>query len=105
MTDFYNAFLSMLMFNQHADNVTMLFVDAHPQGGLDDVWRTLFGKLLVSAIPTGNVVRKAYFSITMGFLLVLKLAMRILLLVVHSEGHACLPLERCCAPQVLQAAV
>jgi hypothetical protein len=27
------------------------------------------------------------------------------ILVVHSNGHACLPHKRCCAPQVLQAAV
>lgn len=45
MTDFYSAFLAMLIFNQHPDDVTVLFVDAHPQGGLDDTWRTLFGKV------------------------------------------------------------
>ena len=45
MTDFYNAFLAMLTFDQHPDNVTVLWVDAHPQGGLDDTWKNLFGKV------------------------------------------------------------
>ena len=45
MTDFYNAFLAMIMFNQHPDDITVLYVDAHPKGGLDDTWNTLFNKV------------------------------------------------------------
>ncbi|XP_046382192.2 beta-1,2-xylosyltransferase RCN11-like [Haliotis rufescens] len=44
MTDFYNAFLMMLVFDQHPDNMTVLWVDAHPQGGLDETWNVLFGE-------------------------------------------------------------
>nr|KAG5698185.1 hypothetical protein BaRGS_030548 [Batillaria attramentaria] len=59
MTDFYNAFLAMLAFDQHPDDVTILWVDAHPKGGLDDVWTTLFGRAYRAARlpgPTRNYV-------------------------------------------------
>ena len=46
MTDYFNAFLAMIMFDQHPDDVTILWVDAHPEGGLDDVWTKLFGAVL-----------------------------------------------------------
>ncbi|KAL8604096.1 hypothetical protein ACOMHN_047308 [Nucella lapillus] len=49
ITDFFNAFLAMLMFNQHPDHVTILWVDAHPRGGLDDTWSTLFGPVMRTA--------------------------------------------------------
>ncbi|XP_070191928.1 uncharacterized protein [Littorina saxatilis] len=58
MTDFFNAFLTMIMFNQHPDDVTILWVDAHPQGGLDDVWDTLFGKV----IRAGRLPSKTRFN-------------------------------------------
>ena len=43
MTDLYNAFLMLVIFQQEPSNVTVLWVDAHPRGGLDAVWHNLFG--------------------------------------------------------------
>lgn len=43
MTDFYNTFLVLKVFNVDPDNITVLWVDGHPRGALDDTWRTLFG--------------------------------------------------------------
>lgn len=42
MTDFYNAFLNMAFLGLNPDNVIVLLADAHPKGGLDEVWSTLF---------------------------------------------------------------
>ncbi|XP_023931081.1 beta-(1,2)-xylosyltransferase-like [Lingula anatina] len=43
MTDFYNAFLMMKFFRKQPDEISVLLIDAHPQGNLDEVWVTLFG--------------------------------------------------------------
>lgn len=43
MTDWYNAFLMLLFFNVKSFTANILFVDSHPQGGLDSIWTTLFG--------------------------------------------------------------
>ena len=45
MTDFYNAFMMMKVFGLRPDNVTILFVDGHPHGALDDAWNTLFNRV------------------------------------------------------------
>lgn len=42
MTDFYNAFLMLKVFWLKPDNVTILLVDGHPLGALDNTWKTLF---------------------------------------------------------------
>ena len=46
MTDYYNAFLMMLIFNKRPDETTILWIDSHPAGGLDQTWRTLFSKTI-----------------------------------------------------------
>ncbi|XP_061170409.1 uncharacterized protein LOC133179728 [Saccostrea echinata] len=46
MTDWYNAFLMLLFFNMESLTANILFVDSHPQGGLDSVWTTLFGEFI-----------------------------------------------------------
>uniref|UniRef100_K1PUM1 Beta-(1,2)-xylosyltransferase n=1 Tax=Magallana gigas TaxID=29159 RepID=K1PUM1_MAGGI len=43
MTDWYNAFLMLLFFNVKSFTANILFIDSHPQGGLDSIWTTLFG--------------------------------------------------------------
>lgn len=42
MTDWYNAFLLVCFFNETSDSTDILFVDSHPRGALDPVWRRLF---------------------------------------------------------------
>ena len=42
MTDWYNAFLLLCFFNETSDSTDILFVDSHPRGALDPVWRRLF---------------------------------------------------------------
>ncbi|GAB1600058.1 uncharacterized protein LOC106875510 [Argonauta hians] len=42
MTDFYNAFLMLLIFKQQPQNVRILWIDAHPKGSLDSIWKNLF---------------------------------------------------------------
>ncbi|XP_005097848.1 beta-1,2-xylosyltransferase RCN11 isoform X2 [Aplysia californica] len=46
MTDFYNAFVLMLLFGVRPSKMNILFVDTHPKGHLDTVWSTLFGKII-----------------------------------------------------------
>ncbi|XP_076447251.1 uncharacterized protein LOC143284473 [Babylonia areolata] len=67
MTDFYNAFLAMLMFNQHPDDVTILWVDAHPQGGLDSTWETLFGKVVRAGVLSSPTRFSALAWAAMGY--------------------------------------
>ncbi|CAH1785059.1 unnamed protein product [Owenia fusiformis] len=42
MTDYYNAFLLMKFFNHSPGETNILFIDGHPNGALDPVWKTLF---------------------------------------------------------------
>lgn len=52
MTDWYNAFLLVCFFNETSDATDILFVDAHPSGALDPVWRRLFRRTLrLSDLP------------------------------------------------------
>ncbi|KAK7485100.1 hypothetical protein BaRGS_00023640 [Batillaria attramentaria] len=67
MTDFYNAFLAMLAFDQHPDDITILWVDAHPKGGLDDVWTTLFGRAYRAARLPGPTRFSAMAWAAMGY--------------------------------------
>jgi len=46
MTDWYNAFLLVCFFNETSDSTDILFVDSHPRGALDPVWRRLFRRTL-----------------------------------------------------------
>ena len=46
MTDYYNAFLMMLIFNKRPNETTILWIDSHPAGGLDQTWSTLFSKTI-----------------------------------------------------------
>jgi len=46
MTDWYNAFLLLCFFNQTAQSTDILFIDSHPSGALDPVWRRLFRRTL-----------------------------------------------------------
>ncbi|KAH3892286.1 hypothetical protein DPMN_016401 [Dreissena polymorpha] len=42
MTDFYNVFFLLEVFNIKAEHVSILFLDGHPQGALDRTWGVLF---------------------------------------------------------------
>ena len=46
MTDWYNAFLLLCFFNETSDSTDILFIDSHPSGSLDPVWRRLFRRTL-----------------------------------------------------------
>lgn len=46
MTDWYNTFLMLLFFNVKNLAADILFIDGHPEGGLDSTWSTLFGKFV-----------------------------------------------------------
>lgn len=43
MTDWFNAFLMLLIFRKDPDTTSILLIDSHPTGGLDSAWETLFG--------------------------------------------------------------
>ncbi|XP_061170047.1 uncharacterized protein LOC133179274 [Saccostrea echinata] len=43
MTDWFNAFLMLLIFKKEPETTSILLIDSHPVGGLDSVWTTLFG--------------------------------------------------------------
>ncbi|XP_078326214.1 uncharacterized protein LOC111124162 [Crassostrea virginica] len=45
MTDWFNAFLVLLVFKKNPNTASVLFVDGHPAGDLDSVWGTLFGNV------------------------------------------------------------
>ena len=45
MTDYYNAYLMVVKFNLDPDKTDILFIDGHPEGGLDQTWDTLFGNI------------------------------------------------------------
>ncbi|KAL4237441.1 hypothetical protein ACF0H5_002158 [Mactra antiquata] len=46
MTDWFNTYLVTKVFHLDPKNVTILWIDGHPDGGLDSVWRTIFGKVV-----------------------------------------------------------
>ena len=45
MTDYYNAFLVMAFLNKTQHQTNILVLDAHPAGGLDSVWGTVFNSM------------------------------------------------------------
>lgn len=58
MTDLYNAFLVAKVFKMEPGNITILWIDGHPKGALDKVWKTLFGKVL----RAGDINQPTMFS-------------------------------------------
>lgn len=46
MTDWFNTFLVAKVFQLNPKNITILWIDGHPSGGLDSTWRDLFGKVV-----------------------------------------------------------
>ncbi|XP_045157008.2 uncharacterized protein LOC123523389 [Mercenaria mercenaria] len=58
VTDFYNAFLVAKAFNMEQGNITILWIDGHPFGGLDETWKTLFGHVL----RAGDITKPCLFS-------------------------------------------
>ena len=46
MTDWYNTFLLLCFFNETSESTEILFIDSHPSGALDPVWRRLFRRTL-----------------------------------------------------------
>ena len=46
MTDFYNVYVMLLLFDLNPDDVNILWIDGHPKGGLDETWNTLFKHVL-----------------------------------------------------------
>jgi glycoprotein 2-beta-D-xylosyltransferase len=54
MTDWFNAFLSLP--DTPAGNVTVVFLDGHAEGKLDEVWSHLWGNVMyVKQLPPGGV--------------------------------------------------
>ncbi|GAB1600731.1 beta-1,2-xylosyltransferase RCN11-like [Argonauta hians] len=49
MTDFYNAFLMMKLFNGTPAQTNILFLDTHPKGLLIDIWYNLFNTVTFAA--------------------------------------------------------
>lgn len=58
MTDWYNAFLMLLFLNVKSITANILFIDSHPQGGLDSIWTTLFG----GYVRAGQLTKPQYFK-------------------------------------------
>ncbi|XP_050412468.1 uncharacterized protein LOC126827250 [Patella vulgata] len=44
MTDYFNAFLIMILFQKSPKDINILYIDAHPAGSLDATWDHLFNK-------------------------------------------------------------
>lgn len=64
MTDYYNAFLVMAYFNQTQHQTNILLLDAHPAGGLDSVWGTVFNSMTrVSQLPRKTRFTNLVFNI------------------------------------------
>lgn len=52
MTDWYNAYIVMRFFGKTPEETHIVWIDAHPKGGLDGVWSTLFSSATrASALP------------------------------------------------------
>ena len=66
MTDLYNAFLMHVAFRLNPDSTTIVWIDAHPKGGLDPVWNTLFGKVIRAGQVTRPIVFKKLIWSMMG---------------------------------------
>ncbi|XP_041347609.1 beta-1,2-xylosyltransferase RCN11-like [Gigantopelta aegis] len=67
MTDYYNAFLMMLIFNKSPDDTTILWVDSHPSGGLDQTWKTLFSNTIRAGHLRGPTVFEDMVWSIMGY--------------------------------------
>ncbi|XP_041347604.1 beta-1,2-xylosyltransferase-like [Gigantopelta aegis] len=67
MTDYYNAFLVMLIFNKSPDDTTILWVDSHPSGGLDQTWKTLFSNTIRAGHLRGPTVFEDMVWSIMGY--------------------------------------
>lgn len=58
MTDYYNAFFVAKVFNIKPGNITILWIDGHPSGALDETWEVLFGDVL----RAGDLEKQEMFS-------------------------------------------
>ncbi|KAK6174912.1 hypothetical protein SNE40_013472 [Patella caerulea] len=58
MTDYFNAFLIMILFRKSPKDISILFIDAHPAGSLDATWGNLFNK----TYRAGNLATATKFS-------------------------------------------
>lgn len=58
MTDFYNSFYVARLFKMKPGNITILWLDGHPAGALDESWNTLFGRVL----RAGDIKQPEMFS-------------------------------------------
>ncbi|KAJ8301545.1 hypothetical protein KUTeg_020532 [Tegillarca granosa] len=58
MTDFYNAFLLLIIYKKHPNDTDILLIDSHPKGALDEAWDTLFG----SAFRAGHLKSPVLFK-------------------------------------------
>ena len=58
MLSLYNAFLALLAFNAQPRDITLLLLDAHPESGLDEVWSTLFRRVMLA----GHLAEPTRFS-------------------------------------------
>lgn len=55
MTDWFNAFLMLVVFRKSPDTSSVLLIDSHPAGDLDGVWNTLFGHVTRAGHLTGTI--------------------------------------------------
>lgn len=46
LIDIYNAFITAKLFRQNTKNTTIIFMDSHPAGKLDNMWDAMFGKVI-----------------------------------------------------------
>lgn len=55
MTDWFNAFLMLMVFRKNPDTSSVLLIDSHPAGDLDGVWSILFGHVTQAGHLTGTI--------------------------------------------------
>ena len=64
MTDWFNTFLMAKLFKRMTRNLTILLIDAHPKGILDETWKTLFGTIIqTSSLSKPLTAKKLIWSI------------------------------------------
>ncbi|XP_060074228.1 uncharacterized protein LOC132553950 [Ylistrum balloti] len=58
LIELYNTYLSIRLFGKDPKETTVVFVDAHPLGKLEDLWTLLFGKVIRVRSMRGDIFIK-----------------------------------------------
>ncbi|XP_063435520.1 uncharacterized protein LOC134716452 [Mytilus trossulus] len=58
MTDWFNTFLMAKLFWRITRKLTILWIDAHPKGSLDETWKTLFGTIIQASSLSKPLIAK-----------------------------------------------